>query len=79
MRKSHQLHDALSTAVASLYASHHDSSDKHFLESALQKKSSAPANGNANKEGDVLPESFVYLAVLIQVQPCLSFSTNAHL
>ncbi|KAH0250380.1 hypothetical protein KCV00_g351, partial [Aureobasidium melanogenum] len=67
MRKSPHLLDALSTAVASLYASHQDSPDKRFLESALQKTSSAPANGNASKDGDVLPESFVYLAVLIQV------------
>jgi len=79
VRKSPQLHDALSTAVASLYASHQDSPDKHFLESALQKTSSAPANGNAHKEGDVLPESFIYLAVLIQVQHCFSYSTNPHL
>jgi 26S proteasome regulatory subunit N3 len=79
MRKSPQLQDALSTAVASLYASHQDSPDKRFLESALQKTSSAPANGDAHKEGDVLPESFIYLAVLIQVQPCLSFFTTSHL
>lgn len=69
MRKSPQLLDALSIAVGSLYASHPDSPDKRFLESALQKYSSAPANGNAQpKDGDVLPESFIYLAVLIQVR-----------
>jgi hypothetical protein len=79
VRKSSHLHDALSTAIASLYASHQDSPDKHFLESALQKKSSAPANGTANKDEHILPESFIYLAVLIQVQPCLSFSAGSRL
>lgn len=69
MRKSEHLSQALNLAISSLYASAPESPSKAFLESALQSKS-ALTNGHAPslpQETDVLPESFVYLAVLVQV------------
>lgn len=69
MRKSDHLSQAITSAITSLYASASESPSKRFLETAL-KSSSASANGHAapqTQDSDVLPESFVYLAVLVQV------------
>lgn len=70
MRKSPHIKEALTKAITALYTSTPDAPSKRFLESALNSADKSVANGHAPPQlqsSPILPESFVYLAVLVQV------------
>ena len=71
IRKNPHLHEALLSAISHLYSGHADTPSKRYLLAALGQGKSSSTNGDASHKtsgSEPLPEAFVYLAVLVQVE-----------
>ncbi|KAF2152668.1 26S proteasome non-ATPase regulatory subunit 3 [Myriangium duriaei CBS 260.36] len=69
-RKSPHFTEALSNAITHLYSSNTDSPAKKFLLTGLGANGAGVTNGDAAHKpssGEPLPESFAYLAILVQI------------